>query len=178
MERFTDYVQSRESCRQYDSSRPVEHEKLLRMVENARLAPSACNSQPWHFTVINGGELARETAKCLQDMGMNKFTDACPAFIIINEEKAKLSAIVGGRMKGQHYAGYDVGLAVAHLCFSALEEGLSTCIIGWFNEEKLKAVAGIGKDKKISLVLSVGYAVPGALRPKKRKELSEIVTFL
>lgn len=73
----------------------------------------------------------------------------------------------------------DIGIAAAHLCFAAMEEGLSTCIIGWFDEKRLRKVTGIPENKRIRLVIAVGYA-DGAdpLRPKKRKELSEIATFL
>ena len=177
MGKFEALARERQSCRSYQA-RAVEAEKLVRMVETARIAPSACNSQPWHFTVVNGGALAGQVAHCLQDLGMNRFTDGCPAFIIVNEEKANLSATVGSRIKSQAYAQCDIGIAVAHLCFAALDEGLSTCIIGWFDEKKLKQTVGIPSEKRVRLVVAVGYASEEALRPKKRKALSEIATFL
>lgn len=177
MEKFEALARERQSCRNYQD-RSVEAEKLMRMVETARIAPSACNSQPWHFTVVNGGALAGQVARCLQDLGMNRFTDGCPAFIIINEEKANLSATVGSRIKSQEYAQCDIGIAAAHLCFAAMDEGLSTCIIGWFDEKKLKQTVGIPSEKRVRLVVAVGYASEEALRPKKRKALSEIATFL
>lgn len=91
---FLDLVDTRYSCRDYDPDRPVEHEKLVQCIEAARLAPSACNSQPWHFTVIEERDKILEVAKCLQDSGMNKFTDNAGALIVINEEYAKLKALI------------------------------------------------------------------------------------
>ncbi len=174
---FTELVNRRESCRNF-APKPVENEKLRVMVETARLAPSACNSQPWNFLVVNNPELSRKLAKCTQGMGMNQFTDNCPAFIVVSEYKANLSAKLGGLVKEQQYAQIDIGIAAAHLCFAALEQGLSTCILGWFNEEKIKELFSLPKDKRIRLVVAVGYAENGQLRPKRRKDLDEIAAFL
>lgn len=178
MSTFSELAAQRESCRSFERTRPVEDEKLRQIIEIACLAPSACNSQPWHFTVVNSPDLAASIAKCLQGMNMNSFASNCPAFIIVNEEKATLSAAVGGKIKQQHYAGYDIGLATAHICFAATELGLSTCIIGWFDDGGLKKLTGIPAKQKISLVIAVGYAATENLRKKIRKPIDEIATFL
>ncbi|HEX3026549.1 MAG TPA: nitroreductase family protein, partial [Clostridia bacterium] len=78
---FFDLINQRESCRNY-ADKPVEKEKLIACVEAARIAPSACNSQPWSYVVVNNRVLSSKVAKCLQGAGMNKFTDQCPAFIV------------------------------------------------------------------------------------------------
>ena len=174
---FSEMARTRQSCRRFDS-RPVEQEKLERIVNTARLAPSACNSQPWRMTVIHREHMP-DFAKCLQNMGMNKFTSNCPAFIVINEEAMNRTAKIGGRLLKQHYASYDIGILTAHLCFAAMEEGLSSCIVGWFDEKAIQKMIGLDPAKKICLVLCLGYAVPeDTLRPKVRKDLSEIVKFL
>ena len=172
---FLEMAAARESCRDY-LTKPVEPEKLEQCLRAARLAPSACNSQPWHFTVVTG-EKARQTAKLTQGMGMNKFTDNVPAFIVITEEKASLTARVGGAVKSQEYAQMDIGLAAAHLCFAALDQGLSTCILGWFDEKGLRELLGIPQGKRIRLVVCVGYSAGKPLREKKRKALEEIASF-
>ena len=79
---FMELALRRESCRDF-SEKPVEKEKLEAVMQAARLAPSACNSQPWSFTAVTGARTAKAVAKCLQGMGMNKFTDRCPAFIVV-----------------------------------------------------------------------------------------------
>jgi nitroreductase len=177
MDNFFDLIAKRESCRDY-SDKPVETEKLRKCIEAARLAPSACNSQPWSFTVVNNSERSPKVAKCLQGMGMNKFTDKCPAFIVVTEESATLSAKLGGKVKNQEYAQIDIGLATAHLCLAATELGLSTCIMGWFSEPNLKELLAIPKGKRIRLVISAGYAASDKLREKNRKSLEDIATFV
>ena len=175
---FKDLVLRRESCRDY-AAIPVEREKLENMLECARLAPSACNSQPWNFTVVTKKETAAELAKCLQDLGMNKFTDNCPAFIVINEEKATLASRIAGALHSQHYAQMDIGIVVSHLALSAAELGLSTCILGWFDEDKLRKLLDIPKDKRIRLVLAVGYQnEQKEPRAKKRKAMEDIARFV
>ena len=176
MSDFFELVSKRESCRAY-STKEVEKEKLLKCIEAARLSPSACNSQPWSFVVATG-ERGNEVAKCTQKSGMNKFTDNCPAFIIITEEQASLSAKIAGVIASQHYAQIDIGLATAHICYAATEQGLSTCILGWFDEKKLAETLGIPKSKRIRLVISIGYAENENLREKKRKSFDDIVTFV
>lgn len=175
---YFDLIARRESCRNYDPSRPVSRELLTQCLEAARIAPSACNSQPWSFVVVNRPDLSPQVAKCLQGMGMNKFSDNCPAFIVVVEEKATLSARMGGAVKSQDYASIDIGIATTHLVLAATELGLSTCIMGWFNEGKLKELLPIPQEKRIRLVVGVGYAATDSLRPKKRKSLEEIATFV
>ena len=175
---FFSLIAQRESCRNYDPSRPVSREQLVRCLEAARIAPSACNSQPWSFVVVNRPDLSAQTAQYVQGMGMNKFSENCPAFIVVVEEKANLSARVGAVVKSQEYASIDIGIATAHLVLAATEQGLSTCIMGWFQEAKLKELLSIPKEKRIRLVIAVGYAASQELRPKKRKSLEEISTFL
>ena len=173
MSDFFELVNMRESCRSYKETE-VEKEKLLKCIECARLSPSACNSQPWSFTVVTG-EKAKEVAKCTQKGGMNKFTENCPAFIVISEENATLSAKIAGIISSQTYAQIDVGIATTHICYAATEQGLSTCILGWFDEKGLQEVLDIPKSKRIRIVISVGYAQTDELRTKKRKPLEDIL---
>ena len=155
----------------------MEPEKLRRCLEAARLAPSACNSQPWHFTVVTEPALVKALVPCAQGGGMNRFASQVPAFVVVTEGQANLTASLGGKLKDQQYAQVDIGLATAHFCLAATAQGLSTCILGWFDESKLKALLDIPKSKRVRLVLCVGYAQTDEVRPKKRKALEEIVNF-
>ena len=175
MQNFFELIQNRESCRDFDV-RMVEKDDLQHIVEAARLAPSACNSQPWHFTAVTG-EKAALLAKCTQEMGMNKFTDNAPAFIVISEERATLAASIAGKVKDQQFAPIDIGIATAHLCLAATALGLSTCILGWFSEEKVKKLLGHAVGSRIRLIIAVGYARTDVRRPKKRKSLEDILSF-
>lgn len=176
MTSFKELALSRESCRNF-SDKDVEMDKITDILEIARTAPSACNSQPWHFTVATG-ENAKKVAGCTHELGMNKFTDNCPSFIIINEEEASLSARLGGTVKKQQYAQMDIGIAAAHIVLAARDQGLSTCILGWFNEKQVAEVAGISPDKRIRLIIALGYSASPQLRPKNRKDFDEVVTLL
>lgn len=173
---FMSLAAARESCRAYKSE-PVPKEKLLQCLEAARIAPSACNSQPWHFTVVTNPELLAQVATCTQSMGMNRFASECPALVIVSEQPANLSAKLGGLVKKQQYAQIDVGIAAAHFCLEATDQGLSTCILGWFDEKQLHRVIKLPSGR-VRLILCVGYATDAPLRPKKRKIIEEVASFV
>lgn len=173
---FFELIQKRESCRTFKDT-PVENEKLHRCIEAAQLAPSACNSQPWRYIVVNTPELRSKIAKCVQDMGMNKFTSNCPAFAVVFETGASLLSRLGGKVKDQQFAPLDVGISVAHFCLEATDLGLSTCILGWLNEGKLKELFNVPKGERVRVVLAVGYAANDTLRTKQRKPLESIAEF-
>lgn len=171
---FTEIALNRQSCRSYAADRPVEDEKLRAVLESARLAPSACNGQPYHFTVCRG-ELAAEVAKATMGMGMNKFAADAPIQIVISEKPYVASAAMGAKAKGNDYRSIDIGIAAAYLTAEATAQGLSTCILGWFDDAKLRKLCEI--DGAVRLVITLGYAKDGdPLRIKKRKALDELVT--
>ena len=172
---FTEIANTRQSCRAYDSGREVEQEKLNAILESARLAPSACNGQPYHFTVCKN-ETAKAVAKACMGMGMNKFASDAPVLIVVSEMPYNKTASIGAKLKGNDYRSIDIGIAVAYLTAQAHTEGLSTCILGWFDESKIKKICKT--DDTIRLVVTVGYADNDTIRTKKRKEISELVTEL
>jgi len=171
---FLEIAKFRQSCRSYDSSRPVEPEKLAAVLEAARLAPSACNGQPYHFTVCKG-KTAEEVALACRGLGMNKFAVQAPIQIVISEEPYVKSAAMGAKVKNNDYRSIDIGIAVAYLTAEAAAQGLATCILGWFDDGKIRELCDLKYPAR--LVISLGYASEGdALRSKKRKELSELVS--
>ena len=171
---FTEIALARQSCRSYDESRDVESEKLSAILEAARLAPSACNSQPFHFTVCRG-ETAKAVAAATQGMGMNKFSSQAPVLIVISEGVYSKSAALGAKVKGNDYRSIDIGITTAYLTAEAPAQGLSTCILGWLDDDKIRKICDL--DQPVRLVITLGYAKEDALRAKKRKELSELVTY-
>ena len=171
---FTEIALARQSCRSYDETRAVEEEKLSAILEAARLAPSACNSQPYHFTVCRG-EAAKAVAAATQGMGMNKFSSQAPVLIVISEADYNKSAALGAKVKGNDYRSIDIGITTAYLTAEATAQGLSTCILGWLDDEKIRKICGI--DHPVRLVITLGYAKDDPLRNKKRKELTKLVTY-
>ena len=97
---FTEIANTRQSCRSYDETRSVEPEKLEAILEAARLAPSACNGQPYKFTVCQG-DAAKEVAKATAGMGMNKFAVQAPVVIVVSEMPYVKSAAMGSRVRGE-----------------------------------------------------------------------------
>ena len=171
---FTEIALARQSCRSYDETRAVEEEKLSAILEAAQLAPSACNSQPYHFTVCRG-EAAKAVAAATQGMGMNKFSSQAPVLIVISEADYNKSAALGAKVKGNDYRSIDIGITTAYLTAEATAQGLSTCILGWLDDEKIRKICGI--DHPVRLVITLGYAKDDPLRNKKRKELSQLVSY-
>lgn len=173
---FTEIARQRQSCRSYDPDRQVEPEKLAAILEAGRLSPSACNSQPYHFTVCRG-ESAKGVYAGVSGMGMNKFAAQAPVFIVISQEDYNRTAAVGAKLKQTDYRSMDIGIAAAYLTAEAEAQGLSTCILGWLDSEKLQKVCNL--KHPVRLVITLGYAKEGdPLREKKRKSLDQLVTYL
>ena len=170
---FTEIALTRQSCRSYDPTRSVEPEKLAAILEAGRLAPSACNGQPYRFTVCRG-ETANLVAKATMGMGMNKFAADAPVMIVISEEPYVASAALGAKVKGNDYRSIDIGIAAAYLTAEATAKGLGTCILGWFDDGELRKLCGL--EHPVRLVITLGYAKEGdPLRPKKRKDAKDII---
>ena len=174
---FLEIAAQRQSCRKYDENRPVEEEKLNAVLEAAQLSPSACNGQPYHFTVCRG-ETAKEVALATRGMGgMNKFAVQAPVVIVISEKPYVKSAALGAKIKNNDYRSIDIGIATAYLTAEATAQGLSTCILGWLDEPKIHDLCNL--DGTARLVITLGYAAEDdTLRKKVRKDLTELVTYL
>lgn len=173
---FTEIAQNRQSCRSYDATREVEQEKLDAILESARLAPSACNAQPYFITVCKG-ESAKKAAKAVQGMGMNKFASDCPVMLVISEAPYNKTAALGAKLKDNDYRSIDIGIMTAYLTAEATAQGLSTCILGWLDDDAIRKICGL--DHPVRLVITLGYAKEGdQLRQKKRKEMTELVSYI
>ena len=170
---FMEIAQARQSCRSYDPDREVEAQKLDAILRAAQLAPSACNGQPYHFTVCRG-ETAKAVAAATQGMGLNKFANQAPILIVVSEMPYVKSAALGAKVKGNDYRSIDIGIAAAYLTAEACAQGLSTCILGWLNDEKIREICDL--QYPVRLVITLGYASDEKLRAKKRKDLAELVT--
>ena len=172
---FLEIAQNRQSCRSYDPERPVEPAKLNAVLDAARLAPSACNSQPYHFTVCQG-ESAKQAALACQDHGMNKFASRAPVLVVVSEQPYSKSAAMGARVKNNDYRSIDIGIAAAYLTAEATAQGLSSCILGWFDDTNLRPITGL--DAPARLVITLGYAAPeDKLRSKVRKDLDQLTNW-
>ena len=173
---FTEIAENRQSCRSYDAARAVEEEKLHAILHAARLAPSACNGQPYHITLCRG-EAARQVAKACTGMGMNKFAVDAPVMLVISEKPYCKSAAVGAKIKNNDYRSIDIGIVCAYITAEATAQGLGSCILGWLDDGEIRGICHL--DAPVRLVITLGYAKEGdRLRAKKRKDMDELVTQL
>lgn len=177
MQSFLELVQHRQSDRAY-LDKPVEKEKIDRILEAARLAPSACNSQPWRFIVVTDPEKRMQVADATASklLSMNHFTKQAPVQLVVIEDSSNFTSSVGGLVKNKHYPHIDLGIVAAHISLAATDEGLGSCIIGWCDEKKIQKTLDIPKNKRVMLVILLGYSAQ-ALREKKRKTKEEIVSY-
>ena len=151
MSDYFDLIRRRESCRNFDPNRPVEKEKLQRCAEAAWLAPSACNGQPWRYLIVTNPELVEKLRPLMMELNMNKFVKSCPAFAVVLEENTVLKVSLSQKFKDQDFAPIDVGLSCSQFCYAATEQGLSTCIIGWHNETKIRELFNLPKSSRVRL---------------------------
>lgn len=179
MQNFLDLVKRRQSTRKY-SEEAVPREMLDSCLEAARLAPSASNSQPWKFIVVDDPELKSKVSGKTWDTAIrfNKFTENAPAMVVVTLEEPKVITKIGKAVKHKDWPHIDIGIAAEHFCLQAAELGLGTCMIGWFNEKSIQKLLKIPKKRSIALLISVGYPRKDyPIREKIRKTAEEITAY-
>ena len=175
-EGFLSLVKQRQSVRKY-ANRSVDKDKLERCLEAARLAPSACNAQPWTFIVVDDDRIKNRLADLTADrwLPLNHWTKQAPVHIVIVVEPSNLTARMGAKVKKRDFPWIDVGIAAEHFCLQAAAEGLGTCMLGWFKEDKVRALLHIPGAKRIGLIITLGYPANESIRPKNRKNIRDMV---
>lgn len=170
-------IKSRQSDRKY-SSKHIEKEKLERITEAGRMAPSACNAQPWKFIVVDEPGLINQLADAANAklLGMNGFVNQAPALIVIIREQANFSSKLGATIKNKDYSLIDIGIATQSICLQAKAEGIGSCIMGWFDEKKVKEILSIPRSRRVELIVSLGYSESNQ-REKRRKPPEETVSY-
>jgi len=175
MPNFLDLVKKRCSVRSY-SDRSVSRDDIDTCLEAARLAPSACNSQPWSFIVVDNKEkkdtLADEAFSGLYSMCA--FAKEAPVLVVVITERSSYAATLGSFLKGTQYNLIDIGISCEHFLLQAAELGLGTCWIGWFDEKKVKRYLGLPKGAHVDTIISLGYPRDESIPEKNRKTLDEI----
>lgn len=175
--RILELIKSRQSDRKY-SDKPLEREKLDRIIEAGRMAPSACNAQPWKFIVVTKPDLREQAAVAASAklVGMNIFVGQAPVIVVVVREKPNFSSKVGGTIKNRDYSLIDIGIASENICLQAKAEGIGSCMIGWFDEKLLKKILNIPKSKRVELIITLGYSLSDQ-REKKRKPEEVTVSY-
>ncbi len=176
---FSKLIKIRQSVRKYQA-KAVEKEKIQQLIEAVRLAPSASNSQPWKLILVDEPELKDKVARATfsKAVSFNKFAPQAPVVAVLTIEKPKLINQIGGRIKNREFPLLDIGIAAANFCLQAAELGLGTCILGWFDEKRIKKLLNIPRKTRIGLLITLGYAEEDyKLRKKIRKEAEVMSSF-
>lgn len=169
---YKELLLKRQSDRKYEE-RTVENDKLEACLEAARLSASACNSQPWTFVVVNAPQVLQQVRKATADMALNRFVHQVPVIVAVVLEKANFTSSIGSVIKDKEYTLLDIGIAANNFCMQATELGLGTCMIGWFDEKKVKQILNVPASKRIPLLIAVGYSA-AKNRKKIRKPIDKI----
>ena len=173
---FSKLVLNRQSCRNFND-KPLEKETLEKITSLALNAPSACNSQPWTMYVVTSEDAKKKVAKSTQDLFMNKFVDKAQAFIVVADTEATLKPGASLKFCANHFVKYDVGELVAYLTLGAESLGVSSCIIGWVDQNKLRSAVPLKENEVSNIVIALGYS-DIEKRPKTRKDKGEKVFYI
>ncbi len=167
---FARLIMERESVRKYND-RPVEKEKIERIMESCRMAPSACNSQPWRFVVVTDPDLKNQVARATTGPAtpINRFAPQAPVIVALVAEPPNWLSKIGSSIKDKDYYLMDIGIVADHFCLQAADLGLGSCMIGWFDEKKVRELLQIPKKRRIPLLITLGYPANETPRKKIRK---------
>jgi len=157
-------IRLRRSCRRYDSSSPVPRDLLRECVEAARLAPSACNSQPCRFVIVDEPPAVAEIRCACRLPGIpHPWWEDVNVFVALCAERSVLTHRIAPAFTRIPYHLLDLGIAGEHFVLAATERGLGTCWIGWFRERPLRRLLGIPRRVRVFSLITVGYpAEPAA----------------
>lgn len=173
-----DLVKKRRSIRKY-ADRPIPKEDILKCIEAARLAPSACNGQPCRFIVVDEPLLKNRISERAFSgaYSINSFAKNAAALIVVISKRETFLRAMGSYFRGIKYYLLDTGIACEHLILQATELGIGSCWIGWFNERRVKEILNIPRNNKVDIIISLGYNQGDESAPKPRKSLEEISSF-
>ena len=162
---FLELVQSRYSCRSYQPQ-SVEHVNLEYVMECVRLAPSACNKQPWRFRIVSSEEERKGLCECYEREWFRSAPLYIVASVLHDEEWV--------RGDGKHHGDIDVAIAVEHLCLAAAEQGLGTCWVCNFDVERCKRVLSLAANEEPTVLIPIGYPADKP-KEKQRKDIELVV---
>lgn len=172
-------ITERRSVRKY-LDQPVEKEKIVQMVESARMAPSGDNTQPWHFMVVQSSEMRR---KLMEISNQQKWMLGAPVYVVCIADLALQTRAIGGDVYAIDENSpqsdvkdiiRDTAVAAEHLVLEAQHLGLGTCWVAWFSQQEIRPLLHIPDDKYVVALITVGYASKKP-SPRPRRDLCEMI---
>ncbi|MBB6217967.1 nitroreductase [Anaerosolibacter carboniphilus] len=172
-------ISSRRSIRKY-IDKPVEDEKIIEIIESARLAPSGSNTQPWHFIVVKS-DLTRQ--KLAEVSNNQKWMISAPVYVVCvadirsrTEADIAISLDENSPQNELKQIIRDTSIAIEHLILSAENCGLGTCWVAWFTQEKIRPILNIPSDKYVVGIITLGYSDESP-KARPRKKLEQIIHY-
>jgi|GEM_PF-684031 len=175
MNSFIELARKRESCRSY-TDKKVDIELLKKCVEAALLSPSARNLQPWKYFIVTDEKYVSELIKITQEDGKNGFVSNITSFIVAVNKTSDVT--VRDHKCSHDYSVFDPGLSVAHLVLQAAELGLGTCILGWFDADKVTELFKLPDNQSPIVLIPVGYPANETPRNKVRADFDEMTEII
>jgi nitroreductase len=178
MTTFLELAAKRFSCRAYKPE-TVPREMVEQILEAARLAPSACNRQPWRFAVATEAATRRRLVEegFLPGLGMKWAADA-PVLLVMGMAKSFITHTLAPAVSGVEYPLLDLGIAGEHAVLQATELGLGSCWIGWINPKAVRKLVGWPATIVPQAIITIGWPAAQPARPRVRMSTSEMTTFL
>lgn len=172
-------MQTRRSVRKY-IDKPVEDEKIVQLLESARIAPSGSNTQPWHFIVVKSDDTKEKIAKVSHDQ---KWMNTAPVHIVCVadirsriKDNSELDLNESSPQPELKLIIRDTTIAIEHIVLEAENLGLGTCWVAWFTQEDIRPILNIPSDKYVVGIIPVGYA-DETPSPRPRKSLEDIIHY-
>lgn len=173
--KLLELARERTSCRSY-LDKPIPEELINQCIEAARVAPSACNKQPWRFIIVSSPELRSHiTNKCLLPGVPMPWIAKAPVIVVLCAQKTTITHTIAPMLSGVHYELIDAGIAGEHFVLSATALGLGSCWIGWFKERAIKKLLKIPRGIKVLSLISLGY--PNKVTANSSRLSKEEITF-
>ncbi|MFZ5966862.1 MAG: nitroreductase family protein [Bacillota bacterium] len=172
-------IRTRRSIRKY-INKPVEEEKIIQLIESARLAPSGSNTQPWHFIVVKSESTKQKLAEVSHDQSWmltapvfivcvadirSRIKEDVEIFLNENSPELELKQIIR-----------DTSIAIEHVVLEAESLGLGTCWVAWFTQEEIRPILNIPQDKYVVSIITLGYTNE-EVKARPRKKLEEIIHY-
>ncbi len=172
-------MRSRRSIRKY-KDKPVEDEKIIELIESARIAPSGSNTQPGHFVVVKSDFTRERLAKISHNQ---EWMMAAPVFIVCVADirsriKEDIELLLNESSPQQELKQIirDTSIAIEHLVLSAENLGLGTCWVAWFTQEEIRPILNIPSDKYVVSIITIGYPNESP-KARPRKKLQDIIHY-
>ena len=179
MNDFLALTEKRRSCRSYDPAKDIPDSSLEYCLQAARMAPSACNRQPWHFYVVRDKERKHQLiTKGLLPGIQHDWLNNAPCLVVLSVTPETVTHRLARFVSGIPYHFIDAGIAGEHFVLAAAEQNLGTCWIGWIHEKNIKKLLLFKKRQRVVAMIAAGYPADpdffSSSRSTGRKELSDI----